>query len=63
MHEFDVCRGDYGVWLAFVALLVRLFYFIPGRFSVFYNFAAFIESVVKEGTFNDLIVWLFVVIR
>ncbi|TXG47812.1 hypothetical protein EZV62_027106 [Acer yangbiense] len=24
-------KGDYGIWTAFLALLVRLFFFIPGR--------------------------------
>lgn len=27
-------RGDYGLWLAFVGLLVRLFYSIPGKTHV-----------------------------
>lgn len=26
------CRGEYGAWAAFLALLVRLFFFIPGGF-------------------------------
>ncbi|KAF3791551.1 Cold-regulated 413 inner membrane protein 2 [Nymphaea thermarum] len=27
-------RGEYGVWSAFIALLVRLFYFIPGELEL-----------------------------
>lgn len=27
----SVSRSDYGQWTAFLALLVRLFFFIPGR--------------------------------
>jgi len=31
MLPTSVSRGDYGQWTAFLALLVRLFFFIPGR--------------------------------
>ncbi|KAJ6796454.1 cold-regulated 413 inner membrane protein 1, chloroplastic-like isoform X2 [Iris pallida] len=27
-------KGEYGIWIAFVALLVRLFYFIPGQLDL-----------------------------
>ncbi|XP_074557911.1 cold-regulated 413 inner membrane protein 1, chloroplastic-like [Curcuma longa] len=27
-------KGDYGTWIAFVALLVRLFYYIPGQLEL-----------------------------
>ncbi|KAJ7544615.1 hypothetical protein O6H91_09G085900 [Diphasiastrum complanatum] len=28
------CRGEYGLWTAFLALLVRLFYYIPGELDL-----------------------------
>ncbi|KAF5475187.1 hypothetical protein F2P56_007020, partial [Juglans regia] len=28
------CRGEYGYWAAFLALLVRLFFFIPGELEL-----------------------------
>ncbi|CAM8879394.1 unnamed protein product [Rhodiola kirilowii] len=32
MYLFDsICRGEYGLWTAFLALLVRLFFFIPAQ--------------------------------
>ncbi|KAG5562179.1 hypothetical protein RHGRI_005051 [Rhododendron griersonianum] len=28
------CRGEYGIWTAFLALIVRLFFFIPGELEL-----------------------------
>lgn len=44
-------RGRYGVWTAFVALLIRLFFYIPGMFS--YS-SCVIKEILKERRFMML---------
>ena len=49
MLPTTISRGDYGQWTAFLALLVRLFFFIPGRVANMVNIRVFMRFFLSTN--------------
>jgi hypothetical protein len=50
--SISFARSDYGQWTAFLALLVRLFFFIPGRVIKEVHIRLFIVNFFVQITTN-----------